>query len=124
MCRTEPRIAKAAPVHPYLSDFKRYWYLDAQDEIKEYFRFFDPMHLREKEIFNKLGYIDIQNLVKRIKAEVLFSTGLLDQVCPPSTQFAAYNKISAAKQMLLFHDYAHEYYPQLNDYIFKFICNI
>ncbi|EMS70179.1 acetylxylan esterase [Ruminiclostridium cellobioparum] len=120
----EPRIAKAAPVHPYLSDFKRYWYLDAQDEIKEYFRFFDPMHLREKEIFNKLGYIDIQNLVKRIKAEVLFSTGLLDQVCPPSTQFAAYNKISAAKQMLLFHDYAHEYYPQLNDYIFKFICNI
>ncbi len=120
----EPRIAKAAPVHPYLSDFKRYWYLDAQDEIREYFRFFDPMHLREKEIFKKLGYIDIQNLVKRIKAEVLFATGLLDQVCPPSTQFAAYNKIPAAKQMLLFHDYAHEYYPQLNDYIFKFICNI
>lgn len=119
----EPRIVKAAPVHPYLSDFKRYWYLDAQDEIREYFRFFDPLHQREEEIFTRLGYIDIQNLMKQIKAEVLFTTGLLDKVCPPSTQFAAYNKIKSEKRMLLFHDYAHEYYPQLNDYIFKFICN-
>lgn len=120
----EPRIVKSAPVHPYLSDFKRYWHLDAQDEIKEYFRFFDPLHEREDDIFTKLGYIDIQNLVKRIKGEVMLTTGLLDKVCPPSTQFAAYNKIRAKKQLLLYHDYAHEFYPQLNDYIFKFICNI
>ncbi|MDF2988262.1 MAG: hypothetical protein K0R50_3772 [Eubacterium sp.] len=120
----EPRIRKLAPVHPYLSDFKRYWYLDAQDEIREYFRFFDPLHLREEEIFMRLGYIDIQNLARRIEGDVLFTTGLLDRVCPPSTQFAAYNKIKAPKKMLIYHDYAHEFYPQLNDHIFKFICNL
>ncbi|AEY67875.1 acetyl esterase (deacetylase) [Clostridium sp. BNL1100] len=119
----EPRIKKIAPVHPYLSDFKRYWYLDAQDELIEYFRFFDPLHKSEDEVFNKLGYIDIQNLMKRIKGEVMFTTGLMDEVCPPSTQFAAYNKITSPKNMLLYHDYAHEFYPQLNDYIFKFICS-
>lgn len=120
----EPRISKVAPVHPYLSDFKRYWYLDAQDEIKEYFRFFDPLHQREEDIFTKLGYIDIQNFVGRIRGEVMFTTGLLDRVCPPSTQFAAYNKIISPKRMLLYHDYAHEFYPQISDYIFKFLCNL
>ena len=120
----EPRIKKAAPVHPYLSDYKRFWYLDAQDELKEYFRFFDPMHLKEDEIFTKLGYIDIQNLMKRVKGEVMMATGLLDNVCPPSTQFAAYNKISSPKCVLLYHDYAHEFYPRLYDHIFKFICEI
>jgi cephalosporin-C deacetylase len=120
----EPRIVKIAPVHPYLSDFKRYWYLDAQDELTEYFRFFDPMHKYEDEFFAKLGYIDIQNFAKRIKGEVMLTTGLLDKVCPPSTQFAVYNKIQSKKQMLLYHDYAHEFYPQLNDYILKFVCNL
>ncbi|MHB8062943.1 MAG: acetylxylan esterase [Ruminiclostridium sp.] len=120
----EPRIKKIAPIHPYLSDFKRYWYLDAQDEIKEYFRFFDPMHRKEEEVFMKLGYIDIQNLMKRIKGEVLMTTGLLDNVSPPSTQFAAYNKIAAPKRMILYHDYAHEFYPEMNDQIYKFICGI
>lgn len=120
----EPRIKKIAPVHPYLSDYKRFWYLDAQDELREYFRFFDPLHLREDDIFTKLGYIDIQNLMKRVKGEVMMATGLLDTVCPPSTQFAAYNKISSPKCVLLYHDYAHEFYPKLNDHIFKFICEI
>jgi cephalosporin-C deacetylase len=120
----EPRIKKIAPVHPYLSDYKRFWYLDTQDEIKEYFRFFDPMHLREDEVFTKLGYIDIQNLMKRIKGTVMLTTGLLDNVCPPSTQFAAYNKITAPKSMLIYHDYAHEFYPGLSDRILQFICNI
>jgi cephalosporin-C deacetylase len=120
----EPRIRKVAPVHPYLSDFRRYWYLDLSDEIKEFFRFFDPMHLREDEIFMKLGYIDIQNITGRIRGDVLMTTGLLDNVCPPSTQFAAYNKITSPKNMLLFHDYGHEYYPQLYDQIFNFLCSL
>jgi cephalosporin-C deacetylase-like acetyl esterase len=36
-----------------------------------------------------------QNLAPRIKAEVVMFTGLMDAICPPSTQFAAYNKIES-----------------------------
>jgi cephalosporin-C deacetylase-like acetyl esterase len=43
---------------------------DAYVELKEFFRHTDPQHLREDEIFEKLGYIDIQNLAPRIQAEV------------------------------------------------------
>lgn len=60
----EPRVSMAVPVYPFLSDYRRAWELDittsAYEEINYYFRFFDPHHLREDEIFNRLGYIDIQ----------------------------------------------------------------
>jgi cephalosporin-C deacetylase len=98
----EPRIKKAAPVYPFLSDYKRVWDMDqAKDayvELKEYFRHSDPQHIREQAIFEVLGYIDIQNLASRIKAEVLWGTGLMDTICPPSSQFAAFNKIKSPKK--------------------------
>ncbi|WP_339172482.1 alpha/beta fold hydrolase [Paenibacillus sp. FSL H7-0943] len=115
----EPRIKIALPVYPFLSDYKRAWELDittsAYEEINYYFRFFDPYHLREDEIFNRLGYIDIQNLAERIQAKVLWVTGLSDTICPPSTQFAAYNKILASKELMVYYEYGHEYLPYLAD---------
>ena len=70
---------------------------DAYAELRTFFRVFDPMHEREEEIFAKLGYIDIQFLAPRVKAEVLMAVGLMDTITPPSTQFAAYNKIDSPK---------------------------
>ena len=55
----EPRIRRAAPVYPFLSDYKRVWEMDqakdAYAELREYFRLFDPTHQREEAIFTKLG---------------------------------------------------------------------
>ena len=120
----EPRLYKAAPVHPFLSDYKRVWDMDeardAYAELKDFFRHSDPRHIREDEIFEKLGYIDIQNLAPRIKAEVLWGIGLMDTTCPPSSQFAAYNKIKSVKKMAVFPDFAHEELPGLNDQILQF----
>ena len=46
-----------------------------------------------------LRYIDCALLARRISARTLVSAGLMDIVCPPSTVFAAYNEITAAKQI-------------------------
>lgn len=123
----EPRIKKAAPVYPFLSDYKRVWEMDqARDaylELREYFRLFDPQHQREDEVFEKLGYIDIQNLAPRINADVLWGTGLMDTICPPSSQFAAFNKIISKKRMVVFPDFAHEDLPGLPDEIMQFMLN-
>lgn len=120
----EPRISKLAPVYPFLCDYKRVWEMDllkdAYIEIKQYFRLFDPIHEREDAVFKKLGYIDVQNLVSRIKGKVLFTTGLMDTICPPSTQYAAYNKIQAPKEHIIYPDFGHEQLPQLNDRILQF----
>ncbi|BBH21705.1 acetylxylan esterase [Paenibacillus baekrokdamisoli] len=120
----EPRVRKLAPVYPFLSDYRRVWEMDlakdAYAELRTYFRFFDPQHEREDEIFTTLGYIDIQHLAARIKGEVLLGVGLMDTVCPPSTQYAAYNKITSIKRTEIYPDYGHEGLPGLNDKIFQF----
>ena len=121
----EPRVARAASTFPFLCDYQRVWEMDlakdAYGELKTYFRHFDPQHKREKEIFTKLGYIDIQYLAPRIKGEVLMGVGLIDTICPPSTQFAAYNKMTCKKRYELFPDFGHEGLPGFGDIVYEFM---
>lgn len=124
----EPRIKLAAPVVPFLCDYLRVWEMDlavaAYEEIKTYLRQFDPTHERKDEIFTKLGYIDNQFLAPRIKAEVLMVTGLMDTICPPSTQFATYNKIKSKKSLLIYPDFSHEGLPGSSDKILEFMMGL
>ena len=124
----EPKISFVAPIYPFLSDYKRVWDmdldLDAYGELREYFRKYDPMHLKEDETFEMLGYIDIKNLTNRIKGKVLMTITLLDNICPPSTQFAAYNNIKSEKESLIYHDYGHENLPGIPDKIFEFFMQM
>jgi len=123
-----PYIRKALPVFPFLCDYQRVWEMDlakdAYDELKYYFRHFDPLHERETEIFTKLGYIDCQHLAGRIRAETLLAVGLMDTICPPSTQFAAYNKITAPKSYKIWPDFGHEHLPGLPDLIWEFFADL
>jgi cephalosporin-C deacetylase len=124
----EPRIQRAAPEFPFLSDYKRVWDMDqakdAYSELKEFFRHFDPRHEKEDVIFEKLGYIDIQFLAPRIKANVLWGMGLMDTICPPSSQFAAYNKITSQKALVIYPDFGHEGLPGLEDKIYQFMMGL
>ena len=123
-----PNLNRAAPQMPFLCDYRRVWEMDlavdAYYELKDYFRHFDPTHASEQEIFTKLGYIDNQHIAHRIRAEILMGTGLMDNICPPSTQFAAYNKIPAKKSVVIYPDFAHEYYPGWDDRVMRFLCEM
>ena len=124
----EPGLNRAAPVFPFLCDYQRVWEMDmaknAYEELKYYFRSFDANHLREKEVFTTLGYIDNQHLASRIKAQILMATGLMDDICPPSSQFAAYNKIRSKKEMILYPDFGHEGLPGFDDRVFNFMIEM
>ncbi len=119
-----PEINRCAPAYPFLSDYRRVWEMDlaenAYRELQDYFRHFDPTHERENDIFTRLGYIDIKNLTGRIRGKVLMATGLMDTVCPPSTQFAAYNGIGSEKSMVIYPDFGHELLPGWSDRVFSF----
>jgi len=124
----EPRVKLAAPVYPFLSDFRRAWELDLEtrpyDEITEYFRKRDPLHQREGEIFTRLGYVDVQHLAPRIQARTELTVSLNDHVCPPSTQFAAYNKLTCEKSYRLYPDFAHENLPGTQDAIYSLLSTL
>ena len=121
----EPRVAKIAVMYPFLSDYKRVWDMDlvkdAYYELKQFFRDFDPEHKRENEIFTKLGYIDLQFLAPRIKAETQMITGLMDTICPPSTQYAVYNKLNCKKTHIIYPDFGHEAINTATDKAFMFL---
>lgn len=124
----EPRLKRAAPTFPFLCDYRRVWEMDlakdAYEELRTFFRQFDPQHQREDEIFTRLGYIDVQHLAHRIKAQVLMGVGLMDTVCPPSTQFAAYNKIPGRKELAIYPDFGHEGLPGFGDKVFQFMAGL
>ncbi len=123
-----PEIKLCAPTFPYLSDYKRVWEMDlakgAYEGIRYYFRNCDPRHERENEIFTKLGYIDIQFLAPRVRAKVMMATGLMDTTCPPSTQFAMYNKLTCEKSVVIYPDYGHEGLKGHDDKVFDFLATL
>jgi cephalosporin-C deacetylase len=122
----EPRVRRAFSVFPFLCDYKRVWEMDlakqAYEELAWYFRAYDPLHQREDEVFTRLGYIDVQHLAPRIRAETCVATGLMDEVCPPSTQFAAYNRMTCRKSMLIYPDFSHEGIPGVDDRAYEYLA--
>lgn len=127
-CASLAPIKKAAPVYPFLCDYQRVWEMDlakdAYDELKYYFRMRDPRHEREREIFTKLGYIDLQHLAHHIQGEIKLFGGLMDTITPPSTYFAAYNKITSKKSHVIYPDYGHEGLPGADDLIWEFFSDL
>ena len=107
-----PDIKRVAAYEPFLSDY-RYAYINNETssafyELVEYARLFDSRHEHIEETFDKLDYIDIQNLAKYVKAEVLMCSGLKDVSVNVMTQFAMFNKLNVNKKFYLYPERGHE----------------
>ena len=121
----EPRVKLNAPVLPFLSDYKRVWEMDllisaAYEEIGWYIRSYDARHKNIDKMFEMLGYIDVSNLAPRIKGETYMFLSLMDNVCPPSAQFAIYNKITAPKSCEIYPNHGHEALPDVDELVYEF----
>ena len=121
----EPRIAKAAVDYPFLCDYKRVWQMNrtVQGAYSELRCIFEILILCIKEKMKSLSTWVISTckiLASRIRARTLMAIPLMDEVCPPSTQFAAYNRISAPKRLCIYPDWGHEYIPRHADIVFGF----
>lgn len=120
----QPEIKRVICYYPFLCDFQQAIQQPgptAYEEIKQYFKRVDPLHLHEKEIFKKLAYIDIQHFADRIQSEVLWLMGGSDTLCPPITQFSVYDKINSRKEILIYPEYGHEIMPDSYDKIYQFL---
>ncbi|GGE30561.1 acetylxylan esterase [Streptococcus himalayensis] len=122
-----PRITNTVAIYPFLCDFRRVLEIgntsEAYDELFRYFKFHDPFHETEEEVFATLGYIDVKNLAHRIKGSVKMITGLDDDVCYPITQFAMYNRLECEKEYHLMPEYAHEgMFVYTNNKVFNWLC--
>lgn len=100
------RITFCAADVPFLCDWVNYFQLTSWPEMDAWIEA-SPQRTWPATL-KTLSYFDVLNLASRIQCRTLMSVGLQDQVCPPETSFAAYNRIPAAKSFKLYKDAGHK----------------
>jgi cephalosporin-C deacetylase len=93
---------------PFLCDIQRAITLAPQAPYTEIPQFLSQNLALIEPALNTLRYVDCALLARRITATTLMSVGLMDDICPPSTVFAAYNEIQSAKEIAVFPYTGHE----------------
>lgn len=128
-CALNPDVVRGAAIlYPFLSDFRLVWELGADQIAYEDLRYFtrwrDPQGAELDRAFSRLAYVDSKNFAHLVRCPVLFGTGLADEVCPPQTQCAVYNNLTAPKQRLLFEGFGHEEIQAFDDRIIEFFQEV
>jgi cephalosporin-C deacetylase len=101
-------LIAAMPEVPFLCHFERAVGMTANDPYQEVVRYLAVHRDLVEQTFHTLSYFDGVNFAKRATAPALFSVGLLDPVCPPSTVFAAHNHWAADAEIEVYPFNEHE----------------
>lgn len=102
-----PPVAAIVDV-PFLAHVRRATELVNTAPYSELVRYLGIQRGREEEVFATLSYFDGVNFAARAGIPALFSVGLLDDICPPSCVYAAYNHYGGPKSMNVFPYNGHE----------------
>lgn len=103
-----PDLAAVMPDVPFMCNFERAIYITDADPFGELRRYFAIHRDNSEQAFRTLSYFDCVNFAKRASARALFSVGLFDEICPPSTVFAAYNWYAGDKDITVYDFNGHE----------------
>ncbi len=103
-----PGIAVVMPDVPFLCHFRRALDMTNQMPYGEIIRFLSIHRDKINMVFNTLSYFDGMNLAARAKCRALFSVAMMDDTCPPSTVFAAYNRYAGPKDIKIYQYNNHE----------------
>jgi cephalosporin-C deacetylase-like acetyl esterase len=106
----DPRVTALAPYYPALSDMTGY-VKGRAGGWPHIFREEKDGHRTPAKI-RTAAYYDVVNFARRVKAPGLYSWGWNDEVCPPTSMHAAYNVVTAPKQLLLAMETGHNTVPE------------
>ena len=104
----DPYVVAAMPDVPFLSHYRRATEIVDSYPYKEIAEYCHVHRDKVETVFHTLSYFDGVNFSARANAKALFSTALMDQVCPPSTVFAAYNHWAGEKDIKVYPYNGHE----------------
>lgn len=103
-----PEVKLCMPDVPFLCHYRRATELVATHPYEEISRFCMTHRDKVEQVFETLSYFDGVNFAARARARALFSVGLMDEICPPSTVFAAYNHYRGTKDIRIYRYNHHE----------------
>jgi cephalosporin-C deacetylase len=108
VCALADSVKVSMPDVPFLCHYRR------ATEITEDLPYYEIVRYcmihREKidSVFHTLSYFDGVNFAARANCQGLFSVGLMDKICPPSTVYAAYNYFNGPKEIRVWRYNQHE----------------
>lgn len=109
----EPGVSVVMPDVPFLCHYRRATEITDAVPYAEISKYCQVHRDKVDTVFKTLSYFDGVNFAVRCNASALFSTGLMDLTCPPSTVFAAYNHWAGPKDIEV---YRYNYHEGGNNY--------
>lgn len=104
----DKRIKYLVSYYPALADLTGY----LEGRAGGWPHLFKDSFTNKAEKIETSKYYDVVNFAKQVTVPGYYSTGFNDNVCPPTSIYAAYNSIKAEKEMSLYLDAAHWQYPE------------
>lgn len=103
-----PDVKLVMPDVPFLCNFERAIQITPDAPYTEISRYLSIHRDQEEAVMRTLSYFDGVHFAARCQATCLYSVGLMDTICPPSTVYAAYNRVKAPKQIRVYNYNNHE----------------
>lgn len=103
-----PDVAVSMPDVPFLCHFRSSVGKTDGHPYQEIVRYLSIHRIAPEKVFSTLDYFDGMNFASRAQAKTLYSVALMDPICPPSTVFAAYNRVNAPKEIRVYPYNEHE----------------
>jgi len=107
----DPRVKALAAFYPALADVTGYL-KNRAGGWPHMFREDGPGSMRTQANLETSYYYDVVNFARRIRAPGVYAWGYNDATCPPTSMYAAYNVITAPKQLLLALETGHNRVPE------------
>ena len=77
----------------------------------------------KKDKIETSKYYDVVNFARLLKIPGVYSFGYNDEVCPPTSMFAAYNTIIAPKELFIYENSGHWTYPEQSEKVHALMVN-
>ncbi|MBI9043676.1 MAG: acetylxylan esterase [Anaerolineaceae bacterium] len=103
-----PQVNATMPDVPFLCHYQHATEITDAAPYSEITTFCKIHRSKIETVFNTLSYFDGVNFATRSNAKALFSVGLMDTICPPSTVFAAFNHYAGEKDISVYSYNHHE----------------
>jgi cephalosporin-C deacetylase-like acetyl esterase len=120
----DPRVTALAATHPAFCDLSGDFHGRAGGWPHPFQPDFENGKPSPNAIPAKIAtatYYDTVNFARRVKVPGYYTWGYNDDVCPPTSMYAAYNVIKAPKELGLTLELSHSYTPEQREAIFAWV---
>jgi cephalosporin-C deacetylase-like acetyl esterase len=107
----DPRVKYLAAYYPALCDLTGYLHGRAGG-WPHFFAESSKVSHNKPEKIETAAYYDVVNFARQVKIPGFYSWGYNDEVCPPTSMHAAYNVISAPKELYVVPETGHWTFPE------------